>query len=230
MNEKTTCLTTELHEPLFDHFLNEKFLVHEMERLESSREPDEAREIYWLSMSRVMELALLCAGNYADAGQIREAADLLVNPRHTEIHIDGIWEPVKVKRYERMTEQFADYAPAGTNVGEWLRDSTHLVRVQGPLISDLFDTLKGADILSESYLASICIRMQKISKTMTFVIQGQTIDQNYPLCGVIPDEREFVEWNLCRYDRTIFQQIGMDIENLLKNENYCSLFLKGEPE
>ena len=221
-------LTKDLHEHVFDHYLQEEFLVDQMEQLESSGELDESVEIYWLSMSRVMELALLCAGNYADFGLIREAGDLIVNPRYTEVHIDGTWEPVRVKRYERMTAQFTDYAPAGTNVSEWLRDNTHLVHVKGPLIPDLYDMLKGAGTLSESYLSSVYLRMQKISETMTFVMQGQRIDPNYPLNGVIPEEKKFVEANLCRYDRKQFHQIGMDIGELLKDENYRSNFLNGE--
>ena len=221
-------LTRDLHDQVFDHYLKEDFLVTQMEHLESSGEFDGSAEIYWLSMSRVMELSLLCAGNYADFGQIRETGDLIVNPRHTEVHIDGNWEPVKVKRYERMTEQFTDYAPAGTNVGEWLRDNTHLVHVKGPLIPYLYDMLKGADILSESYLLSVYVRMQKIAETIAFVMQGQRIDPNYPLSGVITEEKEFVEANLCRYNRKKFHQIGIDIGELLKDENYCSSFLKGE--
>ena len=221
-------LTRDLHDQVFDHYLKEDFLVTQMEQLESSGEFDGSAEIYWLSMSRVMELSLLCAGNYADFGQIRETGDLIVNPRHTEVHIDGTWEPVKVKRYERMTEQFTDYAPAGTNVGEWLRDNTHLVHVKGPLIPYLYDMLKGADILSESYLLSVYVRMQKIAETIAFVMQGQRIDPNYPLSGVITEEKEFVEANLCRYNRKKFHQIGIDIGELLKDENYCSSFLKGE--
>jgi hypothetical protein len=97
-------LARDLLEQVFDHNLKEKFLVNQMERMKSSGELDGPVEIYWLSMSRVMEFALLCAGNYADLGQIREASDFMVNPRHTEVHIDGIWEPVRVKRYERMTK------------------------------------------------------------------------------------------------------------------------------
>jgi hypothetical protein len=221
-------LTMDLKEQFFDHYLDEEFIVNQMERLESSGELDGSVEIYWLSMSRVMELALLCAGNYADFGHIREACDLLVNPRHTEVHIDGIWEPIKVKRYERITEQFKDYAPAGANVREWLRDNTHLVHVKGPLIPDLYNILKGAGTLSESYLSSVYLRMQKISETMTCVIQGQMMDQNYPLSGVHPEEKEFIERNLCRYDRKQFHQISMDIGELLRDENYCSNFLKGE--
>lgn len=221
-------LTRDLHEHIFDHCLKEEFLAHQMEQLESSGAPDGSVEVYWLSMSRVMELALLCAGNYADFGLIREAADLIVNPRHIEVHIDGAWEPVRVKRYERLTEQFADYAPAGTNVKEWLRDNTHLVHVKGPLISDLYDMLKGSDILSESYLSSVKLRMQKISETMVFVMQGQIIDSNYPLSGVPAEEKAFVEENLCRFNRDNYHQIGMDIDGLLKDENYCSSFLKGK--
>jgi hypothetical protein len=223
----TMLLTRDLQEQVFDHYLQEEFLVHQMEQLESSAELCGSAEIYWLSMSRVMELALICAGNYADFGQIREAGDLIVNPRHTEVHINGIWEPVRVKRYERMTEQFTDYAPAGTNVREWLRDNTHLVHVKGPLIPDLYNMLRGADTLSESYLSSVYLRMQKISQTMTFIMQGQMMDPNYPLSGVVPGEKEFVEANLCRYNRKKFHQIGMDIGELLEDENYCSSFLKG---
>lgn len=221
-------LNRDLHEQVFDHYLKEEFLVNQMERLESSGNFDGSVEIYWLSMSRVMELALLCAGNYADFGLIRETGDLIVNPRHTEVHIDGTWEPVRVKRYNRMTEQFTDYAPAGTNVGEWLRDNTHLVHVKGPLIPYLYDMLKGADTLSESYLSSVYLRMQNIAETVTFVMQGQMMDPNYPLSGVILEEKEFVEANLCRYNRKKFHQIGMDIGELLKDENYCSSFLKSE--
>jgi hypothetical protein len=221
-------LTKDLNEQVFDHYLKEEFLVNQMERLESSGEFDGSVEIYWLSMSGVMELALLCAGNYADFGQIRETGDLIVNPRHTEVHIDGTWEPVRVKRYERITEQFTDYAPAGTNVREWLRDNTHLVHVKGPLIPYLYDMLKGANMLSESYLSSVYLRMQKISETITFVMQGQMMDPHYPLSGVIPEEKEFVEANLCRYNRNKLHQIVMDISELLKDENYCSSFLKCE--
>lgn len=220
-------LTRYLHEQhFFNHYLTEEFLVTQMEQLESSREFDGSVEIYWLSMSRVMELALLCAGNYADFGQIRDAGDLIVNPRHTEVHIDGIWEPVRVKRYETMTEQFKDYAPAGTNVGKWLRDNTHLVHVKGPLIPDLYDMLKRAEMLSKSYLSSVNLRMKQISQTMSFIMQGQIMDKNYPLSGVILEEKEFVEANLCRYNRNKFNQIGMDIDELLKDEYYCSSFLK----
>ncbi|TKB09645.1 hypothetical protein [Desulforhopalus sp. IMCC35007] len=199
-----------------------------MEQLESSEDLDGSIEIYWLSMSRIMELALLCAGNYADFGQIREAGDLMVNPRHTEVHINGIWEPVKVNRYEGMTDQFIDYAPAGTNVAEWLRDNTHLVHIKGPLIPDLYEMLKGADTLSELYLSSIDLRMQKIAQTMTFVSYGQMMDPNYPLSGVPPEENDFVEANLCRYDRKIYDQIAHDISKLLENMNYRSRFLKGK--
>lgn len=228
MTANIMILTKDLLDQVFDRNLNEEFLVNQVEQLESSAQLDGSVEIYLLSLSRIMELALLCAGNYADFGLIREAGDLLVNPRHSEVHINGLWEPVRVKRYERMTEQFEDYAPAGTNVGEWLRDNTHLVHVKGPLIPDLYDMLKGAGMLSESYLSSVYSRIQKISQTMSFFIQGQTIDPEYPLSAVISDDKEFVEENLCRYNRKIFHQIGLDIDELLKNEDYSSSFLKRE--
>ncbi len=219
-------LTWDLHDNVFDHCLKEEFLVHQMEQLQSSQDEYDSIEIYWLSMSRIMELALLCAGNYADFGQIREAGTLLVNPRHTELHIDGIWEPVRVNRFVRMTEQFAAYAPAGANVKQWLRDHTHLVHVKGPLIPDLFTMLQGAKVLSESYILSIYLRMQKITETMTFVMQGQRMNPDYPLSGVHPEEKEFVEVHLCRYNRDKFHAIGVDIAQLQIDKNYPSSFIR----
>lgn len=215
-----------LDEELLDHCLNEEFLNNRIEQLDASAEIEESAEIYWLSMSRIMELALLCAGNYADFGQLREAGDLLVNPRHTEVHLHGVWEPVRVRRYVGMRQQFADYVPAGTDVSRWLRHNTRLVQVKGPLIPDLYARLKGADVLSESYLASLYARMQKVADTMAFVMQGQKIDPDYPLKGVIPEEQEFVEANLCRYDRKNYYQLGVDIDQLSKKEEYQSRFLK----
>jgi len=219
-------LTWGSNEQILDHCLEEDFLVGQMEQLESSGKHKGSVELYWLYMSRVMELALLCAGNYADFGHILEAGALLVNPRHTEIHINGQWEPVKVKRYESMSEQFADYAPEGTEVHEWLRDNTHLVHVKGPLIPELFGMMKESGVLSESYLSSVEQRMQKITETMTFVTQGQMMDKNYPLTGVHPGDKVFVELNLCRYDREIFQEIGTDIAEMLVDVNYSSRFIR----
>lgn len=228
MTANINVLTKDLLDQVFDHDLKEEFFVNQLGRLESYVIHGGPIEIYWLSLARVMELALLCAGNYADFGLIREASDLLVNPRHSEVYIDGFWKPVRVKRYERMTEQFAHYAPPGTNIGEWLRDNTHLVHMTGPLIPDLYDLLKGTDMLSETYLSSVHAKMQRISETMTFVMQGQIMDPNYPLSGVIPEEKEFVELNLCKYSRKTYHLIGVDIGELLKDESYCSSFLNSK--
>lgn len=228
MTDNTALLSKELHGQVFDHFLEEEFLIRQLEQLEDQGHLDGCDPLYWLSMARVMELALLCAGNYADFGRIREAADLIVNPRHTEVHINGVWEPVRVKRYISMTEQFADYAPAGISVGAWLRDHTHLVQVQGPLIPDLYDMLLQSDMFSESYLSSLIMRINKISETMTFVMQGQMMDPDYPISGVHPEDRDFVELHLCRYDKSIFHRMGTDICKMYNDVSYRSSFLKDE--
>jgi hypothetical protein len=70
--------------------------------------------------------------------------------------------------------------------------------------------------------------MQKISQTKTLIMQGQIMDQNYPLSVVIQEEKEFVKENLCRYNIKKCHHIGMDIGELLNDENFCSSFLKGE--
>lgn len=47
----------------------------------------ESYGIYWLTYARLFELALLCAGNYADHFEFAAAGDLLVNPRLILIHL-----------------------------------------------------------------------------------------------------------------------------------------------
>ncbi len=44
---------------------------------------DETTPEYWLMVCRISEMALLCAGQYADGCEFSAAGDLLVNPRNT---------------------------------------------------------------------------------------------------------------------------------------------------
>ena len=49
---------------------------------------NEKNPVYWLLLVRLNELALLCAGNYADNCEFSAAGDLLLNPRKMMVHFN----------------------------------------------------------------------------------------------------------------------------------------------
>ena len=92
--------------------VNEGQIENWMNTLEASSAKD--GPIYWLLWIRLMEAALLCAGNYVDNCEFSAAGDLLVNPRSIRIYIDGVREPVNKKRHLALTDQFNAVAKTPT--------------------------------------------------------------------------------------------------------------------
>jgi len=74
--------------------LNEKFIESKIDELD---EIQDSGFIYQLTQARITELALICAGNYADNFELTAAGDLLANPRCIRVHINGVKTPVNKK-------------------------------------------------------------------------------------------------------------------------------------
>ena len=91
------------------HNLNEKRLVQFLDLLEKTSLIYD--DLYWLSLARINELAILCAGNYAESCEFTLAGDLLMNPRLILIHVRGCPQPVVKERHTALTEQFSPYGP-----------------------------------------------------------------------------------------------------------------------
>ena len=72
--------------------LNEEFLEQKVSELEEVGPIN--GKFYWLTLARLNELTLLCAGNYADNFEFTAAGDLLVNPRCILVHIKNRIRPV----------------------------------------------------------------------------------------------------------------------------------------
>ena len=103
-----------LHEAVFEEKLRELEWI--------GRDRD---HIYWLTLARLNELVLLCAGNYADSGEITAVGDLLVNPRLIVIHIKKRSQPVVKERHTALTQQFAHVAENRFGVIQWLKKKHH---------------------------------------------------------------------------------------------------------
>jgi hypothetical protein len=70
-------LNEELEDLRLPHEINEPAIEGLLKKLEGSGASDQS--LYWLLMARMFELALFCAGHYADNCEFTAAGDLLVN-------------------------------------------------------------------------------------------------------------------------------------------------------
>jgi len=186
--------------------------------------------IYWLLWIRLMEAALLCAGNYADNCEFTAAGDLLVNPRSIRIHIDGVREPVNKKCHLALTDQFNTVAKTHTGIIKWLSKNTYPEIIKKPLLPDLYERLKSAGIISVKYLDSVYRRMNKIADVIGFLSAYHLPDSQmlYKKLHSVNAESDFIRSNLCNFDCDIFFGLGHEILRLIENDNYKSVFIGDE--
>lgn len=92
-----------LDQQVVPYTINESTVVAFREELCRKGNPDSL--CYWLLMARLAELTLLCAGHYADCGEVTAAGDLLVNPRRADIYMQGVVPSIRKYRHRRLSEQ-----------------------------------------------------------------------------------------------------------------------------
>jgi hypothetical protein len=205
---------------------NETLLEKRLNELEGVRSVRGAA--YGLTFARINELALLCAGNYADHCEIQGVGDLLFNPRCIWVHIRGIPAPVVKKRHMALTEQFADAAATREGIVAWLRDETIIELKEKALLPHLYDKMHDLGIFSRQYLDSVNDRMKKIADVTGFLASGYRydgLDFHQWLQHAGATDREFTESKLCRFDAKIFRELGNDFQQLLRMEAYLPNFL-----
>ncbi|MFZ7125644.1 MAG: hypothetical protein ACOWWM_05760 [Desulfobacterales bacterium] len=203
--------------------VNEKEIEDCLARLEKADASDSP--LYWLTMVRLAEMAILCAGNYADNCEFSAAADLMVNPRLIHVHLKGRLDPIAKNRHGRLSLQLGlDRVPVS-------RQSPVVVAVESvlpPLIPYLMSEMKASGSIRETYLGTITRRMKKIADTMSFLAAGSifSAEQLYRrLGGCSPREKRFLEGNLCRFDSTLLGQAEKEIRSLGSNSYRSSRFL-----
>jgi hypothetical protein len=88
--------------------LNENVLEEMLGQLNGYRGAED--DLYWLTLARINELVLVCAGNYANNCEFRLVGDLLLNPRCILVHVRGSLQPVRKIRHMALTEHFRHVA------------------------------------------------------------------------------------------------------------------------
>jgi len=211
--------------------LNEDLMESKLSELEElERDCSEICEMYWLTYARLFELALFCAGNYADHFEFAAAGDLLVNPRLIMIRFRRGCKEVKKDRHRKLTDQFRYVAGEREALIRWLKEETIPETVEKPILVHMHERMKGSGYLSEEYLDLVESRMKRIADAIGFLASWHLADNSAFYLRVqcaSPSEQSFIESNLCRFDNKLFFELGQDLRRLAVAPYQKSRFLGG---
>jgi hypothetical protein len=182
-----------------------------------------------LLMVRIAEATLLCAGSHADNCSYRDAGDLLVNPREIRVHDFRGGSQLK-ERHGRISEQLR---PQGSDHRMWMRefgDMNHVEVSRPPLLPHMAQVLRDSQRVSEEYLERFAKMQCRIAATLGFMAGWGLKDSadlwlRMQTCSAM--EREFAIANMCRFDSSVFNEIGKDLQRALLKSDIRSRFLRG---
>ncbi|WP_319405253.1 hypothetical protein [uncultured Desulfosarcina sp.] len=208
---------------------NERSIEEWLEALKDMEIAD--LRIFWLTFSRIAELAIKQAGDYADNCEFQAAGDLLVNPRRIDIYRRGCPTPIAKDRHRGLSDQFAQ-AIGDENPVAWLcRETIPHIR-EAPLIPQLERLLSTSEMMDSRYLTTLTVRMRRVADTIAFLNAWQIDDWRTLLRRMEtgdPADRRMISVNLCRFDLDYFYAMGDDIEKLILTHGGCSRFLRHLP-
>jgi hypothetical protein len=153
-----------LHVP---HEVNEQTIENYLESLEILVATD--RPVYWLAMSRLLELSLICAGHYADNCEFSVAGDLLVNPRKILIHRKGYPYPLIKHRHGRLTDQLNNKGVCRDGMLLYLKTDVSVEVTRPAVLPYLLEQIEQSGFIASWYLHDIKERMKKIADTIGFL-------------------------------------------------------------
>ncbi len=185
---------------------------------------------FWLTAARIAELALLCAGNYADCAEFSLAGDLLANPLRIDIHYGDNRKPEAKWRHGCFSHQAGKTLDLDPREAMKSADAWPVLR-HSALLPELRRQLQAGGMLSEDYLKSIDHRMENIAETLSFLAAWQ-VRSGEDLCLRIKATREieksFVENALCRFQNGIFKRLGTDLRRIASRRQVWSGFLAAD--
>ena len=208
------------------YLVNESRIENWLDKLEMQN--DEKNPAYLLLLVRLNELALLCAGNYADNCEFSAAGDLLVNPRSILVHFKNARKPVLKQRHGNLSEQFGREGQSRKCVLQRLADKAVIETKRQPLLPQLFKIMQHSGRVSPSYLDLASTRMNRIAETIGFLASWQISDaaelyRRKAEAG--PEASAFIQSNLCRFRNDLFFAIGNDVRRVGSDPLYRSDFL-----
>lgn len=197
--------------------INEPCLERVLCRIEADL--DQSSCLQQLLTARLLEAAMLCAGQYADHAEYSLVGDLMINPREIHVHFaDGSWT-VK-NRHDRLSDQFNTDGREHFEFMTRFKKEACLNTVRQPLIPLLFSRIRNAEVLTPEYTKSVTSRMEHLGKTMNFLwtwgVDGAE-DLFHLQVQASRDEWGLVEKNLCRFTSEFFHDLGDIIGRLCRD-------------
>ena len=226
-SDSVLLLNEELDNLRLPHEINEPSIERFLKILEDSGASD--LSCYWLMMARIFELALICAGQYADNCELSTAGDLLVNPRKVLVHRKDHPNPLVKHRHTRISEEL--------NKGDWckqdfliyLKNKIALEIVKPAILPFLFEQMQQSRMMAAWYLNKAGERMKKIADTIGFLAAWSVSsfeDFHKRLQTASPKTCAFVSDHLCRFDDQYFKQLGQEIQIVIdKPEVFCEFLV-----
>jgi hypothetical protein len=205
--------------------LNENFIERKLDELERIGGSD---PLFFLTLARIAELTLYCAGIYADAIEFRAVGDLLFNPRQTAIHLKGRHSPLLKKRHCAITDHFAADHKTRRDTLVWIRKNAILEVKSKPLLPHVYDRLKDSGHMAEGYIDSIDRRMIQVTEAVGFLSAYRAADSASLYRGLqfaSDADRKFLGHNLCRFTLDAFFDLGMEFRKIVDHPGCKSKFL-----
>ena len=212
-----------LHIP---HEVNEQTIENYLKSLETFTATD--RPVYWLAISRLLELSLICAGHYADNCEFSAAGDLLVNPRKVLIHRKGYPYPMVKHRHGRLTDQLNNKGVCRDNMLLYLKDDVRVEVTRPAVLPYLLEQIEQSGFIASWYLHDIKERMKKIADTIGFLSAWSLSgfeDLYHRLLKTSSETRRFVSDHQCNFNTCYFVRLGREIPRIIGNaEKYSEFF------
>ncbi|MEJ2038573.1 MAG: hypothetical protein P8X55_06515 [Desulfosarcinaceae bacterium] len=209
------------------HLINETFIADLHRTLATCQ--DFGGGYFWLLYARLSEAALLCAGHYADNCEYAAAGDLLVNPRCIRLYDRACPTICRTKdRHSALSEQFKPDGMPDHTFRQQFREGAALDIEEPALLPLLAETMRDAGVFHSSYLDSVTQRMQKIADTISFLLTWPVDDVRQiekHLVSASAESADFVMSNLCRFDCTIFDDLGAELHAIESSRFTSSAFL-----
>lgn len=206
--------------------LNEHYLESQLDIVRQI--PPNLEKTYWLTIARLNELTLLCAGNYADNGEFQAAGDLLVNPRSILIHSRQSVQPTAKKRHGALSEQFLSAGKTREETLEWLAKECLLEVKELPLLPLLYQMLENSGCIRGQYLELAAARMKTIGSVIS-LLAAWHLPEDMSICERLrfagERDRDFVSSKLCNFDDGAFRRLGNEFYQTVLNGSCQSEFL-----
>jgi hypothetical protein len=205
--------------------VNEQTIENFLQDLEAFGTTD--RPEYWLAMSRLLELTLICAGHYADNCEFPAAGDLLVNPRKVLIHRKGYPHPLTKQRHGRLTDQLNQEEKYRELVLFQVKNEIRIEIAKPAILPYLLERLEQSCQIASWYLHDSQERMKKIADTIGF-LSAWSLSRfevlHHRMQKMSTKTRRFIADHQCNFDTSYFVRLGREIPKIIANSKEYSEF------